>query len=169
VRPPGAARLLYHRAVHRPPRRARPSIAAAAALAALLACSSKPKAPAEADRRYYALQVLEIRDAALNAHDLDTATRAFAVDAIVIDADTNQIVLRGREEIRAAHARFFELCPRGRVEVLDRSYQERGKIVTDAERVRCGPGRTVDGWVRYEIAEGAIIRVLKRASPPFGG
>ena len=137
------------------------------ALAALLACSGKQQAGP--DRRYYALQVLEIRDAALNAHDLDTATRAFAVDAIVIDADTNRIVLRGREEIRAAHARFFELCPRGRVEVLDRSYQERGKIVTDAERVHCGPGRTVDGWVRYEIAEGAIIRVLKRASPPFGG
>src|SRR5512138_1448842 len=139
-----------------------------AALALAVACSHSPKTAARGDdpnrTRYYALQVLEIRDAALNAHDLDTAARAYALDAIVIDADTNQVVLHGREEIRLAHQRFLQLCPTARIEVLDRAYQEGGKIVTDRERVHCKRGvPPVDGWVRYEIHEGAIVRVLKHA------
>ena len=144
----------------------------AAALAALLACSGRhagPDAPAQGERPHFAYQVLELRDAALNAHDLDAAARAYAVNAEVIDADLAKVVLRGRDEIRAAHARFLEACPRARIEVLDRSYQERGRYVTDVERVHCDRPPPVDGWVRYEIAEGTIVRVLKRSSPPFGG
>jgi hypothetical protein len=146
---------------------------ALAALAALAACSGRHGAashpPGKGDPRYYAYQVLELRDAALNAHDLEAAARAYAADAEVIDADTAKVVLRGREAIRGAHARFLDTCPRGRVEVLDRSYAERGRYVTDVERVHCDRPPPVDGWVRYEIAGGAIVRVLKHASPPFGG
>jgi nuclear transport factor 2 (NTF2) superfamily protein len=116
-----------------------------------------------------AYQVLDVRDAALNARDPDTAARAYAEGAIVIDADRAAIVLRGRAEIREAHARFLEACPRARVEVLDRSFGEQGRIVTDVERVRCGWDDPVQGWVRYEIAGGTILRVLKHRSPPFGG
>ena len=143
-----------------------------AALALLAACSGPhvaPSPPMKEDRRYLAFEVLELRDAALNAHDLDGATGAYAVNAEVIDADTATVVLRGRDEIRAAHARFLAACPRARLEVLDRSYAERGRIVTDVERVHCDRPPPVDGWVRYEIAEGSIVRVLKHASPPFGG
>jgi hypothetical protein len=146
--------------------------ARAAALAAVLlaACAGPhgaPAAPAKGDRRHYAFQVLELRDAALNAHDLEMAARAYAPDAEVIDAATGVVVLRGREQIRAAHARFLEACPRARVEVLDRWYAERGRYVTDVERVHCGRLPPVEGKVRYEIAEGAIVRVLKARSPPF--
>src|SRR6266508_3491684 len=152
--------------------RARTGAPLAAALALFAACAGPhgaAKAPAKDDRRYYAFQVLELRDAALNAHDLDGAARAYAVDAEVIDADTATVVLRGRDEIRAAHARFLAACPRGRIEVLDRAYAERGRIVADAQRVFCDRPPPVDGWVRYEIAEGSIVRVLKHAAPPFGG
>ncbi|HEX9306702.1 MAG TPA: nuclear transport factor 2 family protein [Anaeromyxobacter sp.] len=151
--------------------RARNGAPIAAALALLGACSGHVarSAPAKGDGRNFASQVLELRDAALNAHDLDGAARAYAVDAEVIDADTATVVLRGRDEIRAAHARFLAACPRGRIEVLDRAYGERGRIVADAQRVFCDRPPPVDGWVRYEIAGGSIVRVLKHASPPFGG
>jgi hypothetical protein len=144
---------------------------AASIAAVLVAACAGPRdpsgPPAKRDRRYYAFQVLELRDAALNAHDLEMAARAYAPHAEVIDAATATVVLRGREQIRAAHARFLEACPRGRVEVLDRWYAERGRYVTDVERVHCGRLPPVEGKVRYEIAEGAIVRVLKVRSPPF--
>lgn len=148
----------------------RPLPALAAAALALLACAgpdAAPNAPVKGDRRYYAFQVLEVRDAALNAHDLDATARAYAVNAEVIDAETGAVVLRGRDEIRAAHARFLAACPRARVEVLDRAYAERGRIVADVERVHCDRSPPVEGTVRYEIAEGSIVRVLKHRSPPF--
>jgi hypothetical protein len=142
----------------------------AAALALLAACSGPhvaPDPPVKDGKRYYAFQVLELRDAALNAHDLDAAARAYAPNAEVFDAETGTAVLRGRDEIRAAHGRFLERCPRARLEILDRSYAERGRYVTDVERVHCDRPPPVEGWVRYEIAEGSIVRVLKRRSPPF--
>jgi hypothetical protein len=140
--------------------------ALAALLSALLGggCAGAPAAPrpapgpAQPGAAVLAYQVLEVRDAALNARDLDTAAAAYAPDAVVIDADQAVIVLRGRAAIREAHARF-----------LDRSYGEQGRIVTDVERVRCDWTDPVQGWVRYELSGGAILRVLKHRSPPFGG
>jgi hypothetical protein len=141
----------------------------AALLCAACAGAGRQPAPDAAPAASYGAQVLELRDAALVARDLDGAARAYDPDAIVVDADSGQVVLRGRAEIRAAHAQFFRLCPRARLDVLDRSYQERGRIVTDVERVTCERGAPVQGWVRYEISGGAIVRVLKHRSPPFGG
>jgi hypothetical protein len=153
----------------------------AALLAALVgaACAGPaprpagPPAPARAGPApapaVLAYQVLDLRDAALNARDLETAARAYAPDAVVIDADAAAVVLRGRAEIREAHARFLDACPRARVEVLDRTFDDHGRLVTDVERVRCTFADPVQGWVRYEISGGAILRVLKHRSPPFGG
>ncbi len=152
--------------------RARTGAPLAAALALLAACGGPggaKRAPAKGDGGAYGFQVLELRDAALNAHDLEAAARAYAVNAEVIDADTGTVVLRGRAEIRAAHARFLEACPRARLEVLDRAYAEQGRIVADVQRVHCDRPPPVDGWARYEVAGGAIVRVLKHRSPPFGG
>lgn len=148
-------------------RRARAgAIAVLAAVAA--ACSGAPGSGAgDGERPHLAYSVLDVRDAALNAHDLDAAAAAYAVNAEVIDARTATVVLRGREAIRASHARFLAACPKGRIEVLDRSYQEGGRYVTDVERVRCDRAPPVEGWVRYQIEEGTIVRVLKQRSPPF--
>jgi hypothetical protein len=150
------------------PRAALATLLCAACCAACAGAEPRP-APAPGPPQSYGAQVLELRDAALVARDLEGATRAYDPDAVVIDADSGQVVLRGRAEIRAALERFFRLCPRPRLEVLDRSYQERGRIVTDVERVTCERGTPVQGWVRYEISGGAIVRVLKHRSPPFGG
>jgi hypothetical protein len=144
--------------------------AAIASAAALLACAgpqAAPAAPAQGDRRSYAFSVMEVRDAALNGRDLDTAAGAYAENAEVIDADTATAVLRGRAEIRAAHARFLAACPSARLEVLDRAYAEQGRIVADLERVRCRGSAPVESRVRYEIDQGTIVRVLQRGSPLF--
>lgn len=153
----------------RPLLAARAAIAAAALLALPLAACSRARGGGAGEPPRYAYLVLDVRDAALAARDLETAARAYAVNAQVIDAATAAVVLRGRDEIRAAHARFLDACPRARVEVLDRSYEEGGRFVTDVQRVRCDRAPPVQGWVRYEIEEGTIVRVLKHASPPFGG
>ena len=149
--------------------RARTAATTLAAGALLAACSGSRAAsvPPGGEPRHFAFQVLDLRDAALNARDADGAARAYAVDALVIDADSATVVLQGRDEIRAAHARFLAACPRARMEVLDRSYAEGGRIVTDVERVHCDRPPPVEGWVRYEISGGSIVRVLKRRSPPF--
>jgi hypothetical protein len=115
------------------------------------------------------VQVLELRDAALNARDVDAAAQAYAADAEVIDAGTGTVVLRGRDEIRGAHARFLAACPQARVEVVDRAYAEGGRIVADVVRVHCDRSPPTDGWVRYEVAGRSIVRVLKHRSPPFDG
>jgi hypothetical protein len=150
--------------------RARTAAAALAAAALLDACSGSRGSsgpPAGGEPRHFGFQVLDIRDAALNAHDAEGAARAYAADALVIDADSATVVLQGRDEIRAAHARFLAACPSARMEVLDRSYAEGGRIVTGVERVHCDRPPPVEGWVRYEISGGSIVRVLKHRSPPF--
>ena len=141
--------------------------AAAVALAACVTAPAPGPATPPASRAFYAGQVLDVRDAALNAHDAAAAAAVYAQDAVVFDADSGAVVLRGRTEIREAHARFLDACPRARVEVLDRAWDEQARIVSDLERVRCDRPPGVEGLVRYEVEGGAIVRVLQRRSPPF--
>lgn len=151
--------------------RTRGTAAAIAGAAALLACGGKAGTPDAAARTApptFAFSVMDLRDAALNARDLDTAAGAYAEDAAVIDADTGLVLLRGRADIRTAHARFLAACPDARLEILDRAYGERERIVADLERVRCRVGgQPVETRVRYEIAQGTIVRVLQHGSPLF--
>jgi hypothetical protein len=149
--------------------RARTTATAAAIAAALLACGGKPQAPAAPPAPNLAFSVMDVRDSALNGRDLDTAAAAYAEDAVVLDADTGLLVLRGRAEIRSAHARFLAACPDARLEILDRAYGEGGRIVADLERVRCRGGQPVESRVRYEIVRGSIVRVLAAGSPLFPG
>jgi hypothetical protein len=141
---------------------------AAAIAAALLACVATPEAPpAHTDTRNFSFSVMDVRDSAINAHDLDTAAGAYAPNAEVIDAGTGLVVLRGRAEIRNAHARFLAACPDARLDILDRAYAEQGRIVADLERVRCRGGPPSESRVRYEIDRATIVRVLQDGSPLF--
>jgi hypothetical protein len=143
---------------------------AAAIAAALLACAgggAKPDAPAKSAPPTFAFSVMDLRDSALNARDLDTAAGAYAENAEVIDAETGLVLLRGRDDIRTAHERFLAACPDARLEILDRAYGEDARIVADLERVRCRGGQPVETRVRYEIDRGTIVRVLQHGSPLF--
>jgi hypothetical protein len=149
----------------------RRTTATAAAAAALLACAGKPQTPPQGPQgppANLAFSVLDLRDSALNAHDLATAAGAYAEGAEVIDAETGLVVLRGRSEIRNAHARFLAACPDARLDILDRAYGDQARIVADLERVRCRrDGPPIESRVRYEIDRGAIVRVLQDGSPLF--
>lgn len=144
--------------------------AAAIAGAAVLACAGSREpvvSPAPSPDRQFSYSVMDLRDSALNAHDLDTAVAAYAQNAEVIDAETGLTILRGRAEIRTAHERFFRACPSARIELLDRAFAEEGSIVADFERIHCRDARPVEGRVRYEIRKGTILRVLQHGSPLF--
>jgi hypothetical protein len=149
--------------------RARTGAAAAAIAAALAGCVTAQETPAHVDTRNFSYTVMDVRDAALNARDLDTVANAYAPDAVVVDAETGLVLLRGRAEIRSAHARFLAACPDARLDVLDRAYAEQGRIVADLERVRCRGGPPAESRVRYEIDRGTIVRVLQQGSPLFPG
>ncbi len=140
--------------------------ATAAAIAALVACGGKAKPP-PVEIPPLAFSVMDVRDSALNGRDLDTAAGAYAENAVVVDAGSGLVILRGRAEIRGAHARFLAACPDARLEILDRAYAEHGRIVADLERVRCRGGQPVETRVRYEIDRGSIVRVLEADSPLF--
>jgi hypothetical protein len=147
---------------------ARETAAAMATAAALLACAVKTETPAaKPGAATFAFSVMDLRDSALNAHDIDTAAGAYAENAEVIDAGTGLVVLRGRAEIRQAHARFLSACPDAHLDILDRAYAEQARIVADLERVRCRGGPPVETRVRYEIDRGTIVRVLQDGSPLF--
>ncbi len=120
-----------------------------AAAAALLACGGKDRAPAAPASQNLSFSVMDVRDSALNGRDVDTAAAAYAEDAVVIDAGSGLVVLRGRAEIRQAHARFLAACPDARIDILDRAYAEQGRIVADLERVRCRGAPPVETRVRY--------------------
>ncbi len=139
---------------------------AVAVSAALLACAKAPPPP-KPGAQTFAFSVMDVRDSALNAHDVATAARAYAENAEVIDAGTGLVVLRGRAEIGKAHARFLAACPDARLDILDRAYAEQARIVADLERVRCRGGPPVETRVRYEIDRGTIVRVLQDGSPLF--
>ncbi len=146
----------------------RTTATAGAIAAALLGCAGKAEAPpAKPGAATFAFTVMDVRDSALNAHDLDTAAAAYADNAEVIDAGTGLVVLRGRGEIRNAHARFLAACPDARLDVLDRAYADQARIVADLERARCRGGPPAESRVRYEIDRGTIVRVLQDGSPLF--
>jgi hypothetical protein len=149
--------------------RTRGTAAAIAVAAALLACAGKTEPPAapKPGAATFAFSLMDLRDSALDAHDLDPAAAAYAQNAEVTDAGTGLVVLRGRAEIRQAHARFLAACPDARVDILDRAYAEQARIVADLERVRCRGGPPVETRVRYEIDRGTIVRVLQDGSPLF--
>ncbi|HEX9050503.1 MAG TPA: nuclear transport factor 2 family protein [Anaeromyxobacter sp.] len=146
---------------------ARGTAAAIAGAAALLACAGRHGPPPNPGAATFAFSVMDLRDSALNAHDVATAASAYADRAEVIDAGSGLVVLRGREEIRRAHARFLAACPDAHVDILDRAYAEQARIVADLERVRCRGGPPVETRVRYEIAGDTIVRVLQDGSPLF--
>ncbi len=148
--------------------RARTSTAAGAIAAALVACAgAKEPPPAKPGSQTFAFSVMDVRDSALNARDVDTAARAYAENAEVIDAATGLVVLRGRAQIRTAHARFLAACPDARIDILDRAYAAQARIVADLERVRCRGAQPAESRVRYEIDRGSIVRVLQDGSPLF--
>jgi len=52
--------------------------------------------------------------------------------------------------------------PELKLEILKRSYSERGRVVSDLERITCGAAPLVEQRTRYEFANHNIVRVWQR-------
>jgi hypothetical protein len=135
---------------------------------ALVACSSPhtaPNLPVKGDHRYHAYAAVEARDRALNSRDLLSALARYAPDAEVLDIDNGDVLLRGRDAIQADLDNLLARCADLRIDVAKRQYSERGRFVSDLERVHCSGTPPVQEWVKYEVADSRIVRVWRPRAP----
>jgi uncharacterized protein (TIGR02246 family) len=93
---------------------------------------------------------------AYNQRDVEAFAACYAQDAVFEDARAN-VLLRGRDEIRAKYAAFFEASPTLHVEIPTRI--ELGEYVIDEERVSGTPAGEIHAVVIYHVTEGAIDHV----------
>jgi uncharacterized protein (TIGR02246 family) len=107
-----------------------------------------------------AVTVVERQVEAYNVRDADAFASWYAEDARIADAG-DDVVMEGRDAVRAAYARFFSRSPELHVEVLNRLAF--GDVVCDLERVTgapdLAPGEASEGIVVYVVTDGLIRRV----------
>lgn len=120
-----------------------------------------PNPVVKGDRRYYAFEVVEALGRLVNAHRLDGLEDVLAPDVEILDAHSDTALARSRAEALAYYAKRQDDCPALRVEVLDRSYADRGRFVSDLERTLCGDKASRESWVKYEIAGKVIVRIWR--------
>ena len=98
---------------------------------------------------------------ACNAHDIEEFVACYAEDAAIEDGDGN-VVMRGRDEMRAKYGRRFAEFPDLHADVVTRIRV--GPYVVDEERVTGGPGGDVHAVAVYRLnADGLIehVRLLR--------
>lgn len=109
-----------------------------------------------------AADVVEAQHAAWNAGDLEGLLATFADDAQVRSV-SGGLLASGKEAIRERFVRIFEGRPRGRLRVVERRDGGPG-VVLDHEEVSGWGPKDPDpldlGWLRYEVEEGRIRRLL---------
>src|SRR5205809_3635204 len=93
---------------------------------------------------------------AYNQRDVEAFAACYAEDAVVEDARGN-VLLRGRDEIRAKYAAFFEASPTLHAEIPARI--ELGEYVIDEERVSGTPDGEIHAVVIYHVTGDAIDHV----------
>jgi len=109
-----------------------------------------------------AADVVEAQHAAWNAGDLEGLLSTFADDAQVRSV-SGGLLASGKEAIRERFARILEGHPRGHLRVVERREDGPG-VVLDHEEVSGWGPKDPDpldlGWLRYEVEEGRIRRLL---------
>jgi uncharacterized protein (TIGR02246 family) len=93
---------------------------------------------------------------AYNQRDAGAFAACYAPDAVVEDARGN-VLLRGRDEIRAKYAAFFDASPTLHAEIPTRI--ELGEYVVDEERISGTPDGEIHAVVVYHVAGDVIDHV----------
>ncbi|MBI5069537.1 MAG: amidohydrolase family protein [Deltaproteobacteria bacterium] len=106
-----------------------------------------------------AADVVQAQHSAWNAGDLDGLLSTFADDAQVRSV-SGGLLATGKEAIGERFARVLADRPRGRVRVLERRGEGPGVVLDHEEMSGWGPEPLDLGWVRYEVEEGRIRRLL---------
>jgi uncharacterized protein (TIGR02246 family) len=107
-------------------------------------------------------QVVQAQLDAYNARDLEAFVATYAADAEVVFASAGT-TLKGRDALRDRYGGIFRKYPSNHARIAERKLEGDG-VVLDHEVIT---GRAPDrpdpwdvGWVRYEVREGLIRRVL---------
>jgi uncharacterized protein (TIGR02246 family) len=107
-------------------------------------------------------QVVQAQLDAYNAQDVEAFVATYAEDAEVVFAGTGT-TLKGRDALRERYGGIFLKYARNHARIAERKLEGEG-VVLDHEVIT---GRAPDrpdpwdvGWVRYEVREGLIRRVL---------
>ena len=94
---------------------------------------------------------------AYNARDIDGFLDCYASEAVIEDGRSN-VLMRGREEIRAEYEPFFHDFPSLRGEVIQRISV--GSWTVDEEVISGWQPQPVTAVVAYHVEDGRIDRVL---------
>jgi len=109
-----------------------------------------------------AADVVQAQHAAWNAGDLEGLLSTFADDAQVRSV-SGGLLAGGKPAIRERFARLFAAHPTGRLRVVERRADGAGVVLDREEVSGWGPNEPdpLDlGWLRYEVEDGRIRRLL---------
>lgn len=124
----------------------------------LAACTAGPRASAADEPE----RVVQAFYDAFNRRDVEGMMSAYAPDAVFIapQADTMPV---DTGQLRGFYERQFQLLPRMRMEVRERSVN--GRTVVDEVVTHDGPCKGLDtGTVTYEVVDGRIRSVTEAPS-----
>jgi uncharacterized protein (TIGR02246 family) len=93
---------------------------------------------------------------AYNQRDVEAFAECYAPDAVIEDA-RGAVLLRGRDEIRAKYAAFFEASPTLHAEIPTRI--EVGEYVIEEERISGTSDGEIHAVVVYHVADDLIDHV----------
>jgi hypothetical protein len=103
------------------------------------------------------VEVIDKQVDAYNARDIDGFLACYASGAVVEDGHSN-VLMRGREAIRAEYDPFFRDFPSLRGEVIQRISV--GEWTVDEEVITGWEPHPVNALVAYHVSAGRIDRVL---------
>ena len=103
------------------------------------------------------MDVIDKQIDAYNAHDVEAFFACYAPDAVIEDGRSN-VLMRGKEAIRAEYEPFFHDFPSLRGEVIQRI--SLGEWTVDEEVITGWQPEPVAAVVAYHVEHGRIDRVL---------
>jgi imidazolonepropionase-like amidohydrolase len=93
---------------------------------------------------------------AYNFRNIEAFLETYA-DDVEVYKDKDQLLYKGKEELRKIYAELFDNSPGLHCEILNRIVQ--GNVIIDKERVQFAKGRVIEGVAMYQLEEGRIKRV----------
>jgi imidazolonepropionase-like amidohydrolase/ketosteroid isomerase-like protein len=93
---------------------------------------------------------------AYNFRNIEAFLETYA-DDVEVYKEKDQLLYKGKEEMRKFYTKRFENSPGLHCEILNRIVQ--GNVVIDKEHVQIAGDRFIDGVVMYQVEEGRIKRV----------
>jgi hypothetical protein len=114
--------------------------------------------PAEA-----AIALVQRQLDAYNAQDLDAFAATYADEIQIQIASSGQTIVRGKAALRVRYGEIFRKFPANRARIAERRTEGNGVVLDHEIITGRGPDKPDPwdvGFVRYEVADGLIQRVV---------